>query len=298
MKDSTGGLIAVYMSTALLALNGLFAKLIPLDVASMTQLRSVVAFVALGLFIYFQKASLRVAGRKQLFQIYGLGVLLGLHWLTYFYAMQTATVAIGMLSLFTYPVITVILEPLFKGERPHLVDLLAALLVFVDIIVMVAGDLKELFSSESELTGDGLPLLVGAGWGVVSAFLFAFRNVFQKHSFQNVSSSTLMAHQVFIVALLLVPFLQTDQILDLDFLGVVSVVLLGVFSTAAAHTLLSIGLKKLPVKSVAMISCALPVMGAFLAWLVLGEIPTLPVLTGGAIIIAVAAYESIKQNAK
>lgn len=41
------------------------------------------------------------------------GLFMGIHWVTYFYALQWSNVAIGMLSLFTYPVITAFLEPLF-----------------------------------------------------------------------------------------------------------------------------------------------------------------------------------------
>ena len=46
------------------------------------------------------------------------------HWVTYFYALQWSNVAIGMLSLFTYPVITALLEPLIlktKFQKHHLI---------------------------------------------------------------------------------------------------------------------------------------------------------------------------------
>ena len=42
---------------------------------------------------------------------------MGTHWVTYFYALQWSNVAVGMLSLFTFPVITAFLEPLFFNTR-------------------------------------------------------------------------------------------------------------------------------------------------------------------------------------
>ena len=59
---------------------------------------------------------------------------MGTHWVTYFYALQWSNVAIGMLSLFTYPVITALLEPLFFNTRFQLRHLiLGALLCWVFI---------------------------------------------------------------------------------------------------------------------------------------------------------------------
>jgi len=38
---------------------------------------------------------------------------MGGHWITYFYALKLSNVAIGMLSLFAYPIFTALLEPFF-----------------------------------------------------------------------------------------------------------------------------------------------------------------------------------------
>ena len=44
----------------------------------------------------------------------------GNDWVSYFYAMQVSSVAIGVVALYTYPVITVFLEPLFHWKTvPH-----------------------------------------------------------------------------------------------------------------------------------------------------------------------------------
>ena len=113
MQSRTIGWAALYGKIALLSLTGLFAKLIPLDSTTLTQLRSAVAVLALLLLVVLQRRSLRLHGMKQWVLVYGLGGLLGLHWITYFHAMQVSSVAVGMLALFTYPVITILIAPLF-----------------------------------------------------------------------------------------------------------------------------------------------------------------------------------------
>ena len=74
------GLPALYLAIFLLALTGLFAKLIPLDATSIIQLRSVVAAMGIACFTALQKRSLKLSGIRIYAGVYGLGILLGLHW--------------------------------------------------------------------------------------------------------------------------------------------------------------------------------------------------------------------------
>jgi len=292
-RAHTFGLATLYGSIFLLATNGLFAKSIPLDAMAMTQLRSVVASCVLIGFMAVQRSPLLLGSFKETIGVYLLGVVLGLHWITYFHAMQVSTVAIGMLALFSYPVITVIIEPLLLRRRPHFSDVLAGALVFFGIFTMVFDDiLGGEFSSGT---------VVGAAWGFVSAILFALRNTVQKHYFAGTNSVTLMAHQTLAIACMLLPFLLMNplsvrQVSGMSGETLVLVLALGCFSTATAHTLLSMSLKRLAAKSVALISCMTPLVGAALAWGFLDETPTLSVYVGGAIIMSVALFETLKKH--
>jgi len=282
------GMFALYASIILLALNGIFAKVIPLGAVTITQARSVVAALALFLWLLLQHSTLRIHSVKQFLGIYGLGVLLGLHWVSYFYAMQVSTVAIGMLSLFSYPVITVILEPLFKKHLPAPKDVIAATVVFLGILLMVSQNIVA-----GQLSGGAI---VGALWGVASAFLFSLRNTSQKYLFSHVNSVALMAHQMVAVGIILIPFIEFDALRAMPSQAWLMLLLLGCFSTALAHTFLSISLKRLKAKSVALISCTTPFVGTFLAWLVLNETPELMVYVGGFVILSVAVYETMRQQ--
>ena len=287
MNQDRLGLLALYGSVLLLALNGLFAKLIPLDATSMTQLRSVIAALGLLGFSLLQRREWRLANRRQVVGVYGLGILLGLHWVTFFHAMQISTVAVGMLALFSYPVITILIEPLFKGQRPQLGDLGAGCLVVLGLAVMVWDELQ---------LASGGNLVAGCVWGVISALLFSARNLILKYRFHHVPSDQLMLHQVIAVSLMLVlfvdyPALSAMQVGDWGLLAT-----LGLVTTAGAHTLLALSLKKLPAKSVAIIGCSQPVIGALAAWLVVAEQPGWSVIVGGGIILSVAIYETLHKS--
>ncbi len=73
------GMPFLYLSIFLLAMTGLYAKLIPLDAVSIIQLRGVVAAAGLALFGIFRKRSLRLGDLKSYLGVYALGILLGIH---------------------------------------------------------------------------------------------------------------------------------------------------------------------------------------------------------------------------
>jgi len=283
MTPARLGLPALYLAIFLLALTGLFAKLIPLDATSIIQLRSLVAAVGLAGFIAAQKRRLRLGGVRAYAGVYGLGLLLGLHWVSFFHAMQVSSVAVGMLAMFTFPVLTILLEPLFSNRKLTAGDVCAGLLVLAGLGIMVGPGLTDLQR----------PVTLGVLFGVGSALLFALRNLLQKYLFAGESSDGLMFHQVVAITLLLAGFVDYPRVQAMGKVGWGEILLLGILSTAAGHTLLNFSLKQLSAKSVALIQCLQPLVAALLAWYVVGETPGAAVLVGGGIILAVAAYESL-----
>ena len=82
--------------------------------------RSIFAIVILGLFCWYTKVNLKIVSKKDIGTIALSGFFLGAHWITYFYSLQLSNVAIALLSLFTYPILTVFLEPLFYKTKLNL----------------------------------------------------------------------------------------------------------------------------------------------------------------------------------
>lgn len=281
------GILLLYVGLTLLSLNGLFAKLIPLDAFSMTQLRSLIAIGGFYLFCRLFRMPLRVKNFRQLLAIYGLGLVMGVHWGTFFHAMQVSTVAVGILALFSYPMITILLEPLFARCRLSARDVFSGIFVLVGLLIMVWQDL-----------GGGLSgnILQGALWGVFSALLFSLRNLCQKYYFSATPSSTLMFHQLVAIAILFVPFVDVATTRMLNAQDWLLLILLGFLGTAAAHTLYTASLKLLAAKTVSLVGCMQPVVSILLAWLILSEKPSVAVVVGGAIILFVAMAESLVRS--
>lgn len=290
MKNSRQGLLQLYCATLILAGTTLFSKLIPLSAIDITFWRSLIAAVTLLLGLRLLGRPVKLQRLRDLQRMLFCGALMGVHWITFFHAMQLAGVASGIIALFTYPIITVFLEPIFENKKPELIDIALAGLVLLGIIILVP---------EIELTNTSTQ---GICWGVFSAFLFALRNVCQHHLLNQYAGDTSIFYQALVaaaVALPLVMFNAQTNSFDIPAWPASQLpllLLLGVLFTALPHALFANSLRYLAAKTVAMLACLQPVYGVVLAWWILGEKPAANVILGGTIVVATAAIETYRKK--
>jgi drug/metabolite transporter (DMT)-like permease len=207
------------------------------------------------------------------------GVLLGLHWVTYFHAMQVSSVAIGMIALFTYPVITIYLEPLVKGARPKRADIYCGFIVLFGVYLMVPN-----FSLESNTT-------LGVLWGISSALLFSMRNVIQRHYLSEYTGEVSIFYQGSVIAVMFMFFVGEIPSFDNTYIWI-QLLVLGAIFTALPHALFASSLRYLNAKTVSLLACLQPVYGTTFALLILKEQPAMMTLIGGAIVVCAAAWKT------
>jgi len=282
-SDHLKGLLSLHSGLLLFGGTALFSQTLNLNALDMTAWRCLIAGVLLlgwlklrGKPLGFEQIQLNIG-------ILGLSVVMGLHWVTYFHAMQIAGVTVGILALFTFPVMTVLLEPVFDRVRLQGKDLFAALLVVGGITLMTPS-----------LNPDD-PIALGVFWGVISAFLFTLRNLFMKKYYSRYSPLLTMGWQSLLVALMLLPFVS-GKLFTLPSEQWFQLFLLATVFTAAPHTLLANSLRYLKAASISLISCLQPVYGALLAFLILGEQAETMTLIGGSLIIAAAVNETLSKK--
>lgn len=247
--------------------------------------RCVVASVALGLVLKFMKLPLWVKERKALIIVIASTILFGAHWITYFYALHFSSVAIGMLSLFTYPVFTAILEPIIVKSKPKLIDIGLSFVAFFGVFFLVP---------DFDLTND---VTLGVVIGVFSAITYSLRNIMLKLHVQNHSGITLMFMQVVGLSVLLGPvFFIGDIGLKLDMIAFDwwKLLTLGLFTTAIGHTLFVVSFKNFSITVISILSTLTPLIGIGLGYLFLDELPQGNVWIGGLLISIAVVVESLK----
>lgn len=280
MKSHTEGILAVHSAVFIFGFTALFSKFIALSALDITFLRSIFACIAIGIYIRLKVGKLALQSARSYLVALLLGVLLAMHWVTYFHAMQVSSVAVGVIALYTFPVMTVFLEPLFHGERPHVKDVASAVAVFSGIYLIVPE-----FSFDNAT-------FQGIFWGMLSALFFALRNIIHGKFFSTSSASHALFYQALVVIAVLLPFSvsQVPEVFPFQWLQLLG---LGVVFTALPHTLFAHSLRRLKAKTVSLIACIQVVYATLFAALLLQELPSAGTVLGGAIVMFAAMFETI-----
>lgn len=283
MQRSREGLLSVHAAVLIFSFTALFSKLISMPALEITFYRSIFAFLAIAIYIAYKKQSWLLKASGDYFMAAVLGVLMAAHWVSYFYAMQVSTVAVGVIALYTFPVITVFLEPLFHGEKPHITDIISSIAVLFGIYLIVPD-----FSLDNSIT-------MGVISGVFSAFMMALRNIMQRRYFSMYSASQSLLYQTLVVVIVLFVFVE-EAVSAIDSKQWWLLVLLGIIFTALPHTLFANSLLHLKAKTVSLIACVQVVYAAIFAALILGEWLSWNVVIGGLIVVSAAMYESLPKK--
>lgn len=275
--------IELHLAVLLFGLSGLFARLVPAGPLTIVVGRTVFAALALFIGLKLFSVSMRIVSRSSGLLLLFSGIVLAIHWLTFFHAIQLSTVAIGLVGFACFPVFVTFLEPLLgrQGIRP--VDLGCALAVLLGLLLV---------APEFSLDDNGT---VGLLWAVLSAALFAVLALMNRRLLTVQSFSVVAFYQQLVAALCLLPFLPVYGLpVAIDTLG--WLVLLGVVCTALPHTLFIKSLGRLKAQLVSVVAGLEPVYGIIFAAWFLHEIPGAAVIAGallvfGAVVVATLSHE-------
>lgn len=209
--------------------------------------------------------------RSDLWRFALAGALLAAHWFSFFRAIQVSTVAIGLLAFSSFPLFVTCLEPLLFRERVRAFDVGTGVVVTIGLVV-----LTPVFNLSNHMTQ-------GVVWGVLSGLLYALFALLNRASIRGYPAMAGTFYQLAFAACCTLPALWlvrpavTPRSLWLLFA-------LGVIFTGLLQTLFAESLRHLRAQLVSVVMGLEPVYGIVLALILLGEVPTLRTLLGGAII--------------
>ncbi|OUR59604.1 EamA family transporter [Colwellia sp. 39_35_sub15_T18] len=283
MKAQQQSLLFLHSAVLLFGGTALFSKLIGLPALDITVYRTGVAAIVLFILLTMQKKKIKLASTKDYGIAVLLGVVVGIHWVTYFAGMQMAGVTIGIIAFFTYPVITVFLEPALNRSnsksRPQVKDIVIASIVLIGIFLLIP---------EINL---GNQVTLGIVTGIISAFFFALRNILHKNYFSHYSGPHTMLYQTLVAFLMLGLFIEVPiaQVTNRDWS---LILLVGIVFTAMPHALFASSLRHLSATTAGLISCLQPLYGSVLAFLLLSERANMLTIIGGTLVVSAALFET------
>ena len=278
-------LLELSLATLFISTSGALGRFIDMPTPVTIWWRCSLGLLFLILFSKLLKISLIPKSRRGLPAIGLSAIFLGAHWITYFYSLKLSNVAIGMLSLYTFPVITALLEPLFIKTKLEFTHIVLGILILAGIYIL---------SPDFDLENTQVK---GILWGVSSAVCYALRILILKDHAKNYHGTTLMIYQLIVLSIILLPVMFTMETANIT-TQYPYVILLALLTTAIGHSLFVHSLKYFSASSASIISSLLPIYGIIIAYFFLGEIPTLNTILGGSLIMFTVIIESIRSKKK
>ena len=267
------------LSALFISTSGALGKYIDMPTSVIIWFRSSLGMLALFLFCKFQKIEFKKLPQKKRIPFLISAIFLGAHWITYFLSLKASNVAIGMLSLFTFPVITALLEPFFSKEKFNPMHMLLGILILVGIY-FIAPELN--FSNQ---------YFIGIVFGLISALCYSIRILILKSFTTSYDSSIIMFYQLVVLSVVLFPVLFLFDVSNIQS-QYPYILILGLITTALGHTLFVKSLRYFSAATASIIGSIQPIFGIIIAFFFLNEVPELNTAIGGFIILTTVLIES------
>ncbi|WP_026915653.1 DMT family transporter [Christiangramia portivictoriae] len=279
-SGNISNILMLNLAVLLISTSGALGRYITLDPIITIFYRCVLAAMIFYGYCKWQGISLKISSKKDKLKVISGGVLMGAHWVTYFYSLQYSSVAIALLSLFTYPVITAFLEPLLFKIRFNKIHVGLGFLVLFGVYFL---------SPDFDLQNNSF---IAVLFGIASAVFYALRNLLMKKEIERYDGSTLMFYQILVVALVLSPALFYSEIANIleQWKPLLTLALL---TTCIGHTLFLKSFKNFSITAASIMSSIQPVYGIALGAIFLNEIPSAKTMIGGSLIIGAVIVESL-----
>jgi drug/metabolite transporter (DMT)-like permease len=248
---------------------------------------SISLFFFLGLRQTFDNLSRRV-----IIKFFLTGILLGVHWITFFLSIKLANVSIALMAFATQSFFTAIFEPMIVGGRMRRHELGVGFLI-IPAMVLIVADLD-------------LSLRLGLWVGLLSSVVYAIFASASKRLIEEASSVQISFFQLFgcwIFVTMLLPFMvnfEVDQFVPAGS-DLIYMLILTLLCTSLAYVLSMRALRYISAFDSNLAINLEPIYGIVLAWLIFGEDKELTpsFYIGGAIIIGtVLIYPFLRRRFK
>lgn len=245
--------------------------------------RVIFSSLTLLIFSLATRSSLKLKNKKDYRIALFTGIILAIHWTTFFQAIQSSSVAIGTITFSAFPLFLTFLEPLIFHEKLRIHSVISALILLLGIGITVPA-----LSLENKTT-------VGIVWGLISALAYAVMSLCNRYLSQFYESRIICLYEQGTAAVVLFPaffLIQTQWTVQ----NIAGIAVIGVICTALAHSLYVAAQRNVKAQTAGVISGMETVYGILFAFLFLKEVPGLRELIGGAVILGVAVFSSLTSS--
>jgi drug/metabolite transporter (DMT)-like permease len=265
---------------------GILGKLIHIDAYQIVWHRTWIAVAGVVFFLLITKRKITLPTRKASLKAMGVGLIVALHWMTFYKSIELSTASLGILCLSTTTLHVTWLEPLLFKKKFSVTEFLLGLIVIYGIY----------YASDDFSLNDYDALI----YGLFSAFFAALFSILNSKLVQETSSYQITVYELgagflFVTIWLLFSGDLNSSIFTITASDFLLLLFLGLICTSLAFILSLEVVKRLGAFTTALTINLEPVYTILLAVVILNEDAVLnnSFYVGSVIIIAVIFINSI-----
>ena len=260
-KELLSSHIKLHVIVLILGFTAILGKLIELPATQLVWYRMAIAVISFYVYLRLKKIDLAI-DKTDLLKIFGVGLIVATHWITFFGAIKISNVSVTLGCFATTTLFTSFLEPFFFRKKINWIEVVIGL-------VIIAG-LYLIFRFETRYA-------TGISVALVSAFLAGLFTVFNKKLVKHHQASVISFYEMlggFIglsVYLLITGTISTESLQLPSLNDFIFLFLLGTVCTAYAFAVQVDVMKHLSAYMVTLTINLEPVYGIVMAFFLFGE---------------------------
>ncbi|WP_242695906.1 DMT family transporter [Desertivirga brevis] len=252
-------LLTLHFTVFIWGFTGILGALISIPATYLVWYRVLIAFLSIYIWFRIKRTSLKV-DQSSFVKLFLTGLILGGHWILFFYSIKISTVSVTLVSLSSITLFTSILEPLINRSR------IAKLEVLIGCFII--GGIYLIFKFEHQYT-------LGILTGLASALSASVFSIINSKQVKTIQPAIISFYELFgawcwlTLYFLFTGGFNSSMLLnekDLFFLLV-----LGILCTAVAYVAGVSVMKELSAFRVALITNLEPIYGIIIAFLIFGK---------------------------
>ena len=281
MQETSKNLIVINIASFIMSFSGLFAKWISLESYGIIFGRSLTALPVLCIVCFMFNIIKPIQTKRHMLIIAISSILITIHWVLFYMAIQLSSVAVGVIALLSYPLISSILEPLLT-KTPYNIRCLIESSVLIISIALLSGH-----------TINGDSIYFGIMLGLIAATCFALRNIIIKEIVNEYSPIWLMLIQIGVSVIILAP-IGIVPLMAISAKDALLIAVAGIIVVALSHIMFIQSMKTLYATTVGIIASLQLVYAIIASWWFFNETLSINILLGGILILSVSIFEQIK----
>ncbi len=285
-SDNLKNYLNLHLLVFIAGFTAILGKLITINAIPLVWYRMSIASLLIGMYLKINKTDLRI-NRKTFIKFSLAGILIALHWITFFEAINQSNISITLAMFSSGAFFTALIEPIFYKRRIVWYEIMFGVIVIIGVYLIVQAEIKYING-----------IILGLLSAVFSSLFSVINGKFVKRHKASVISFYEFISGAFFITLFILIFGEgfNKTYFNLSFSDWMYIFILGSICTAYAFIAVVHVMKRISPYTVVLTYNLEPVYGILLALVLFQEKMSSGFYIGAILIISTIVFNGVLKN--